>query len=483
MTPTNPTTDLAALSPHAPALADVVARIASDLALVIDAEGVVRSVSDGGAPLSPSMAAWVGRRWVDTASPDSQRKLQQLLDEAQQGGATRRREVNHPGPGGSDIAVAWSAIRLGDAGPVVAVGRDLRAVAAIQQRFLDAQQELERDHWRRREAENRYRQLFQVASDAVLVLDGATHHLLEHNGAAATMFPGLPSDSGPWLEGLPAMARAAVQELLLSAGMSGRAAEIRVRLRDDGSPCALSATPFRVGDKRQLLLRARQLDDGPATAAGLREQTRFVESTPDAVLVTDSAGRVQFANPAFVALVDHGDEAHLRGQPLADLVEDGEGRWRALIERARAQGLAQAEALVLRVGAATVALRASATLLTDGEQEAVGIVLHVLTPQGASQPSTASAWPELSQALARLGSAPVDALLAEVTLAAERHLLRSAWRASGGELRVWAQLLGLAESDLRTRLARLGLDERAEPVAGGAVSGPDGARPGGNGRH
>ena len=43
--------------------------------------------------------------------------------------------VVHGGNGAGDIPVAYTALRLGKGGPVLAVGRDLRAIAAIQQRF------------------------------------------------------------------------------------------------------------------------------------------------------------------------------------------------------------------------------------------------------------------------------------------------------------------------------------------------------------
>jgi len=487
-----PPRDLDALSEHAPALAAVVAQVASDVALVIDTEGVIQSVAEGAAALSPSVASWVGRRWVDTATPDSQRKLQSLLEEARQGGgAARRREINHPGPGGNDIPVAWSAIRLGEQGPVVAVGRDLRAVVAIQQRFLAAQQDLERDYWRRRETENRYQRLFQVASDAVLVLDAASQELLECNDAAKALFPGLPgwtapAGSGaasgtdtatdtapgsarPWPSGLPRQARAAVAELLVAAATSGRAAEIRVRALPDGSPCAMSATPFRVGDRLQVLVRARRELPGGADAADLRHAAQVVETTPDAVVVTDSSGRVQLANPSFVALADRGDEAHLRGHLLAELTGDAQGRWAELLERARTQGMAQMEPLHLNAGAVSTAVRVNAALLTDGEQEAVGFVMQVLAP-GASAPMQATPlWTELAEAASRLGTAPLEALLTEVTFAAERHLVSRARSLSAGRVDEWAALLGLNVEGLRARLKRLGLDEDSGPV--GSVPG------------
>lgn len=471
----NPPQDLGALSDHAPALAAVVAQVASDVAIVIDSEGVIRSVADGGVALSPSIAGWVGRRWVDTAAPDSQRKLQLLLEEARQGtGAARRREINHPGPSGNDIPVAWSAIRLGLEGPVVAVGRDLRAVVAIQQRFLAAQQDLERDYWRRRETENRYQRLFQVASDAVLVLDASSQELIECNDTARALFPGLgvgaahgqgPGSARPWSSGLPRLARAAVAELLVAAATSGRAAEIRVRALADGTACAMSATPFRVGDRLQLLVRARRELPGGADAADLRYAAQMVETTPDAVVVTDSSGHVQLANPAFVALVDRGDEAHLRGLALAELTGDQHGRWSELLERARTQGMAQIEPLHLNVGAVSTAARVSAALLTDGEQESVGFVMQVLAP-GASQPVEAPPlWTELSDAASRLGTAPLESLITEVTRAAERHLVKRAWTLSAGRIDEWAALLGLSLDGLRSRLRQLGLDESGESMA------------------
>jgi hypothetical protein len=65
----------------------------------------------------------------------------------------RRREINVTGQSSADVPVAFSGLRLGDGGPVLAVGKDLRSVAAIQQRFLDAQQDLERGYWGKNQAD------------------------------------------------------------------------------------------------------------------------------------------------------------------------------------------------------------------------------------------------------------------------------------------------------------------------------------------
>ncbi|TXC66370.1 hypothetical protein FSC37_12435 [Piscinibacter aquaticus] len=145
------TDDLGALAPWAQELAQTFVSLSSDIALVLDESGVIRSVAQSGAqPMAPAAAEWVGRPWADTVATPMRRKVEALLNDVTSTGLARRREISHSGAGGADIPVAYTAIRLGRDGPVIAVGRDLRAIAAIQQRFLDAQQDLERGYWKAR---------------------------------------------------------------------------------------------------------------------------------------------------------------------------------------------------------------------------------------------------------------------------------------------------------------------------------------------
>ncbi len=312
--------DFSTLSPVANQVAEVLASVASDMALVVDSDGVILNVAEGSAALSGQCSRWVGRRWVDTASADSRRKIELLLDEARAGRVTQRREVNHPIFDGDDVPIAWTAISLGGNGPLVAVGRDLRAVAAIQRRFLDAQHEMELDYWRRRHADGRYRLLFQVASDGVLLVDAGTLELIEANEAARRLLL-LDTPVGPrrvLSAVLPPAARAPVVELLTASRGTGRAGEVSVRFADGSPAWAVSATPFTVGEQRQLLVRLHQQEQAESSDDPAALIRTLVESTPDAVVVTDSAGRILLANPAFVSLVGEGSEARLRSQRLTE---------------------------------------------------------------------------------------------------------------------------------------------------------------------
>jgi len=453
-----PTSDFSALSPWAKELAQAMARVASDIALVIDGDGVIRDVAEGSAPLPADCSRWVGRRWVDTASSDTRRKIELLLGELGTSGVTQSREVNHPVDDGESVPMAWTAIRLGEQGPVVAVGRDLRAVAAIQRRFLDAQHEMELDYWQRRHADGRYRTLFHVARDAVLVLDAATFDVIEANEAAQALF--VPSVAGATnlVDRVPGAARPPLTELLATARSSGRAGEISLRLATPGPTWDVSATPFSAGERLQLLVRARDHEATEGAESPPAMMRALVEATPDAVVITDSAGHILIANPAFISLVQQGSEARIKGQGLADVVGDRDGAWRDTIARTRLQGLCSRTPLAVRHGELGIAVEVSSTLLPEGDQEHLGFTLRTVEPPRLQSSSLSQeAWPELSALRAQVGLVPLATLVREASEVVERQLVQTALRLAAGQVDAAARLLVMEPQALNLRLHRLDL--------------------------
>lgn len=163
MTASNPA-DLEVLAAWAPELADTFVALSCDIALVIDADGRIVTLAQHDAqPIAPP--AWIGSAWADTVSADSRAKVEQILADVVATGQARRREINHPEAIGGTAPVAYSAARLGERGPTLAVGHDLRAQAALQQRFVAAQEALERSYW------NAHRHLQGGAAPPALMTD------------------------------------------------------------------------------------------------------------------------------------------------------------------------------------------------------------------------------------------------------------------------------------------------------------------------
>jgi transcriptional regulator PpsR len=443
--------DLSALSDYAPELAATFVRVAGDIALVLDDKGVIQTVELGGDALAPSMQEWAGRSWIDTATLETRRKIEQLLKEAVSTGVSRRREVNHPSSSGTEFPIAWAAIRLGEQGRVLAVGRDLRAIAAIQQRFVEAQQRLERDYWKGRQAEARYRTLFHVATDAVFVLDAATLSVVEANQAAAHLL-NVPLErlaGAPFTAHIDPASRPAIDELLAHARSSGTQAEVRSRLAGRSLMVNISATPLRSTETMLLMVRAHAVDSQDAAPDHVRLAS-LVERLPDAVVIADSSGHVMMANPAFIRLAGARDEASLLGRSLADWIEPVKGLG-AVLSAARHGGI------VPSFGARTAnrtPVEGAAVLLPDGDQECIGFTIR-RSEEAATAGNDLAARVEVLTV--QMGTLDLPNLMSEVAEHAERHFIRMALERSGGRTSEAARLLGITESALQAGATRLNI--------------------------
>ena len=96
----------------------------------------------------------------------------------------------------------YTTVRLGGKAGLIAIGRNLNAVAELQSRLIAAQQAMEQEYWKLREVETRYRVLFDASNEAVLLLkaDTPAHHrgqscLHSYAGAGAGTRPAA-GDSG-----------------------------------------------------------------------------------------------------------------------------------------------------------------------------------------------------------------------------------------------------------------------------------------------
>ncbi|MEL6963612.1 MAG: PAS domain-containing protein, partial [Pseudomonadota bacterium] len=161
---------------------------AADVALVLNKDGIIQDFAFDSQELDFEGAdSWLGKPWIDTVTRESRPKVEELLRNASDTSGPAWRQVNHASSGAVDIPILYAAAETGDDGKLIVIGRDLRAVAALQQRLVDAQQSMERDYARLRHAETRYRLLFQTASDAVVIIDLPGRRILEVNPAAARL--------------------------------------------------------------------------------------------------------------------------------------------------------------------------------------------------------------------------------------------------------------------------------------------------------
>jgi transcriptional regulator PpsR len=205
----------------------------------------------------------------------------------------RWRHVNHiTEPGDADLPVRFFTLSTGQEGWVLAIGRDLRGASRMQQRLLDAQQSMEREYAKVREAETRFRLLFQVASEGVVIISGASLKITDANPAASRVLGRSPQElEGASLDAaFGAAAAEKVQETLLVARKTGRPEPLDFQPEGAKGECHLVASVYRQGKESYFLARVSP-PSGQALSAPDTSLSRLAEILPDGLVLTGEDGR------------------------------------------------------------------------------------------------------------------------------------------------------------------------------------------------
>lgn len=446
---------------------------ASDLAIIVDAAGIIRDMAFHSAELAadlPGAEAWRGRAFIDAVRPDSRGKVEALLrpPAPDDDGKPRWRHVNFTAAEGASIPVLFTAAPLAEDGRKVMFGRDLRAIAALQQRLVNAQQAMERDYARLREVELRYRLLFQTSAEAVLILDAARLRVTEANPAACQLF----ATSAEHLASLPltglfdAASLPVVQAHFAAVRAGARPEQVPAVLAHGGTEAHVSAALFRQENATLFLVRVARGPVHPLAPPDDEARRRMlaaVEHAPDAFVVTDSDGGIIAANAAFLDMAQLAGEEQARAEPLDRWLGESALDVSLLINNLRQRGTIRFFATSLRgeQGAATQ-VEVSAVALGDGNGavSAFGFAIRNVGPRLRTESRISRDLPRSVEHLTELiGRVALKDLVREATDVIEKLCIEAALELTGDNRASAAEMLGLSRQSLYVKLRRYGLGE------------------------
>jgi transcriptional regulator with PAS, ATPase and Fis domain len=237
--------------------------------------------------------------------------------------------------------------------------------------------------------------------------------------------------------------------MLAAARATGKAVELTVRLSGNAAPVVISATPFRGERDMLLLLRISSAEEPGGTSS--TSMSPVQSESPDAVVITDSSGRVKMSNPAFLELIGAGGEAQIKGQQLSRWVAGFDQQLDGVLDVINRHGIATRATSVLRQGdEAIVEVELSAALLTGGEQLHIGISLRRRAIESSLTPAKRHDLSDQISALATsFGHLSLDQLLTRVAELAEQQFVQQALDQSGGDKGAAARLLGVTTARIR----------------------------------
>ncbi len=448
---------------------------AADVVLIVDNEGMVRDFAFQSETLETAFAGhlqWLGHPWRDTVTVESRVKVDEMLHDAWEGTARSGRQVNYEAAQGNDIPMMISVLPVGQTGNVIAFGRDLRSFAALQQRVVDVQQSFERDYSRMRSIETRYRILFQMAREPVLIVDVQTQKVVEANAAARESIGEGDKLVGTSLPSLVVPESLSVLESLFAdIRATGRMGDVRVKLIGSAVEVSVSAFLFRQDHKTLFLLRLSLSTEGLPPERLLSDSNanmlKLVERLPDGFVVTNHDGRILAANAAFLEMTQlaSGDQAagesldRWLGRPGVDLG--------ILINNLRQHGEVQLYATTLRdeVGVETE-VEISAGALPNPGKPNYGFAIRGISRRSIAVNVPARTFPRSLEQMAELiGRVPLKDLVREATDVIERLCIEAALTLTGDNRASAAEVLGVSRQSLYVKMRRHGLQdaEVAEP--------------------
>lgn len=455
--------------------ADVAAMLvaaASDIALAIDGEGIIHDAAFQRADLPLELKdtnQWVGRSWQATVAEESQLKVEQLLEEAATRQVSRWREIRYPATRGPDIQILYSAVAVGGRKRFVAIGRDMRAAAALQQKLIDAQIAIEHDYSRMRNVEARYRLLFQMYSEPVLIVDATTHRVVEANPAASALLAENPTQLIGKLfpEALLIDDPRAAQSISLSIRAQGRIENLRLRL-DNGRSFVLDGAFFRQDTSAFFLLRFAAVNAVPLAVTAQDDPAsrmlQFVEEAPDGLVLTDRDGRLRRANAAFLQLAQIESEKHVQGENVERWIGRSSVDFGILLTNLRQHGSLKLFSTVIRgEHGSPVDVEISAVALGSEEGSDLGFIIRNVGRRiGAHSGPQSDITKSREQLTELIGRVPLKELVRETTDVIERMCIEAALKLTGDNRATAAEMLGLSRQSLYVKLRRFGLADANE---------------------
>lgn len=426
----------------------------ADITLLLDMEGVIRE-----ATLSPTMAAesvdgWLGRRWSDIAGAEGGDKVRRMVEDARRSGISAFRQINQPFPSGVEIPIEFTTMLLGDRTGMIAVGKNMQAVTELHSRLIAAQQAMERDYWRLRELETRYRLVFDAAADAVMIVSAGDMRIVEANRAAVNAISRVERGNDDlagrdFLAEVAAADRDAVRDMLAQVRQRGTALSVLVHLGRYDRAWMLRGSLMSSERRQVFLLHFTPVTTTPAIDdvdddAVLRG---LIDRIPDGFVALDSEGVVRHANQAFL--------------DLSSLL--------TLLRRYKTVRLFQTT-IRGELGTETE-VEVSAV---DGEDDQY---IGVLMRNVARRLDAADDHDALRQALGpiskQLGRSSLRKLVKNAVSIVEQHYVKEALLRSKGNRTATAELLGLSRQSLYAKLNRYGFDDKG--VVASAADGAEGA--------
>ena len=435
---------------------------AVDVALVVGGDGIVKDVAgDNDCLAQINASGWRGAHLDDVVTAGSRQRLRDFFKAAYDGDEPGTCDVEHPMADGESVLIRYSAVAADNCGDVVLLGRNLNPLRTLQDRLLTSQHAMESSFERQRHDEARYRMLFEIASEAVLIVDVATTQIREANQAVTDLLGiGVEAMVGRKLTALFVKSdRAGLQRMLAGAAKKAASAPLTARTTHNGRTLSVKVTLCQIGDAATFLVHLHGADASGKGEAAHQNLARLIHLASEAVVLVDDTGMILWANESFVTLTQSGSMEALLARPLGDFFNSAELDVGITLANVRRHGRLKMLAAKLRGATGqTTDVELSVVSMPDSTPPGFGIVIRNVALRMPSSEHR-DAGPAFSGAAIEdlIGKVPLKNLVREEMDVVEKNCIEAALKLTGNNRALTARVLGLSRQGLYSKLRRYAL--------------------------
>ncbi len=434
-----------------------------DITLMLDWEGVIRQADLSSAIPTEQVGDWVGRPWIDTVGDTGGDWISRMLDDARNRGVSAFRQVRQRFPSGLELPIEYTTVRLGGEAGLIAVGKNLQAVAELQSRLIATQQAREQDYWKLRDIETRSRLLFDASNEAVLVVEAESLRVIEANPAAIRAIGLAPG--WEFLHEVAPRDEEAFRGMLRRAREHGRAPGILVHLGAERTSWLVRATLMArdPGPVFLLQLASAGTDTQSAARGTLLRVDDILERLPDAFAVTDQDGTMRRANKAFLELIQAPTEAGVLGQSIGRWLSRPGSSLGVLLATLHEHGaVSQFPTVITGEVGLEADVEISAASSGIGSARAIGLIVRDIGRRMSARDDTTPLSKAFTAIEDGIGKTPLPALVRQTAAVLERHCIERALALANGNRTATAELLGLSRQSLYAKLDRYGFHAQSD---------------------
>ena len=442
-----------------------------DVTLRLDMDGIIREAAFANS-VSSEGDGWVGQPWIATVDSAGGNPILQMMAEARANGASNFRQVTQIFPSGLELTIEYNTVRLGARSGLIAIGKNLQAVAGVQSTVIAARQAREQDAWKLRSVETRFRLLLEESEDPVLLLRTDDLHILDANPAA--IHAGAFDAGRDFTAAVAPQHRANFRAMMTRVSEQGRAPGILVNFGASSTPWLVRASLTTTEATAVFLLQLAPVAPMQAARRDIADQDALIERSPDAFVVITPDGTVEQANRAFLDLVQIPMPGGVLGQPAARWLTLPGADAGVLIARVIRYGMVRNFATTIQ-GELGSDAQVEISAVGDSDEHPHHILLMV---RDVSRRMTAAAQrpveppePEarllasIARVTGQIGLVPLPDLVRDTGSLIERHCIEDALERFNGNRTAAAELLGLSRQSLYAKLGRYSMGSRGEESA------------------